>query len=829
MGECFAERYRIERELGRGGMGAVYLATDLELGRKVALKFAAGRRAETELVRLQQEAKVMAQLSHPGIVTVFEAAAAGDHLFVSLEFVPGGTLRDWVDCERRSWREVVAMFLPIAEALAAAHAAGVVHRDFKPQNVLLGLDGRPRIADFGLARSVASHDTLEAPLLTTDATTQTGAVLGTPAYMAPEQARGERAKAAADQFAFFVTLYEAVVGTRPFPGKTLAAVLDAVEAGPPRECPGMPNALAKIVRRGLADAPGDRHRDMAAVATALADVLHGRRRRIRNAVLTVGLLGAAVLGFAAAPEVAEPCQPALVGASLAEIWNDGTRSRVLEHSGPETADALQHYSDGLASARLEACRAHAVEQTLSADDFALRNACLDRAEARLAGLLDASDALTNPLDLLQSVDRCADTVVLRRHEGALASVSTFDTVAQDDANREGIRLVMQAIALSHSGEDPTEPARQALALGREHGLHAIAAEALVLQAVASDDPTQSSALLDEAESLTDQALPVSVTVHIAMERSNLALRLGRVDVAHAYLAQANNVAKLDVGGIDRRTRLELDLIRAQVDLARGKALGSAETLRGILDRLERDDPQHLFAQSLLADALVDGLQLAEADRAYARALQHPLATDAMTRAPLQINRASALVLAGHAEDAAASLDAFERDWPGDPPAELAAPTRLVRAGVARLNGALDDAREHAGAAAELYASVSPSHPHLAHVLDESARIELEAHAWRAAYEHTQAALEAWYAQGDPESPDAARTLIAMSTAMLALGHPDEAAEAAQTALAALQSNGRPDAELALATLALAAARGTEAEQARRICEASELAQCRSTD
>ena len=188
-GNVFADRYRVDRELGRGGMGTVYLAQDLELKRNVALKVAAGRRADVALLRLQQEATVMAQLSHPGIVTVYEASSVGEDIFLSLEFVPGGTLKDWSDVEARTWREAVAMFIPIAHALHAAHEAGVVHRDFKPQNVLLGLDGTPRIADFGLARSFAG-DTLEEPLSSAGSTlTRSGSVMGTPAYMAPEQAR----------------------------------------------------------------------------------------------------------------------------------------------------------------------------------------------------------------------------------------------------------------------------------------------------------------------------------------------------------------------------------------------------------------------------------------------------------------------------------------------------------------------------------------------------------------------------------------------------------------------------------------------------------------
>ncbi|MBV1856967.1 MAG: serine/threonine protein kinase, partial [Nannocystaceae bacterium] len=492
-GDVFADRYRVERELGRGGMGAVYLATDMELGRKVALKLAAGRRAQTELIRLQQEAKVMARLSHPGIVTVFEAAASGDDVYISLEFVPGGTLRDWMDLGRHSWRDAVAMFLPLAETLASAHAAGVIHRDFKPQNVLLGLQGEPRIADFGLARSVAARETLQAPVLADATTTRTGAVLGTPAYMAPEQALGLTAEQAADQFSFFITLYEAIAGKRPFPGKTMAAVLESIESGPPRTAPGMPRALAELVRQGLRNDPNTRHASMDSVAAQLANVLHARRRRVRNTALLAGAAIAAGVGFWLAPGGMRPCQPDVLAAAMTSPWDASTREQVSQRAGDPTAKKLGSYRSDIAQTRLETCRAHSVAQTLSDTDFALRSACLDRAEARLSALVE--DVATHgpqgldPTPLLQDITRCEDTVVLRRYEGSLASTSKFSSTAQDNANREGVRLLTLAQSQRRRGEGLTEFAIAARSLGREHKLHAIEAEALLLLAADADDPT----------------------------------------------------------------------------------------------------------------------------------------------------------------------------------------------------------------------------------------------------------------------------------------------------------------------------------------------------
>lgn len=830
-GDVFADRYRVERELGRGGMGAVYLATDMELGRKVALKLAAGRRAETELLRLQQEAKVMARLSHPGIVTVFEAAAAGDDVYISLEFVPGGTLRDWMDLGRHSWRETLGMFLPLAETLAAAHDAGVVHRDFKPQNVLLGLHGDPRIADFGLARSVTARDTVRAPLVANATTTRTGAILGTPAYMAPEQALGLTAGEAADQFSFFITLYEAIVGKRPFPGKTMPAVLESIESGPPRLTPGMPRALADVVRQGLRNDPHARHRGMKVVAARLANVLHTRRRRIRNAVLVGGAALATGAGFWLAPSAVEPCQPDVLAASMTTPWDPRTRDDISERAGELAANKLEAYREDIEQSRLETCRAHSVAQTLSDTDFALRSACLDRAEARLSALVEEvashGPAGLDPIPLLQDITRCEDTVALRRYEGSLASRSKFDSAAQDAANQEGLRLLTVASARSHRGEDPTELVVAARDLGREHDLHAIESQAILLLAGGADDPAVATKLLDEAEAITNDALPVSISVGIATERSNLALRSGNVELAAAHVSHAQSLARLDAGGMTPQARLELDLVQEQINLATGNSENSIESLLRITQALPKQSQHGLFARSLLADAYVDQLQLGEADRAFAQALEHPLANTPEVRAPLQINRASALVRAGRPESACVSLDAFEAAYPDGAPAYLQGPAMGTRAGVLRLEGRRDEARELANASLELLTSLGPNHPSIPAVLDELARIELDGERWRPAFDRSQAALESLEGLGLATTPNASGTLVLMSRALLKLGHPEKAAGAAKASIDICKTYRRPAGATALAQLALAAAQGIPNRSALALCEASELEQCRA--
>ncbi len=214
-------RYVILDRIGAGGMGVVYAAYDPELDRRVALKLLrTDRFAAPGHLRLLREAKALARLTHPNVVAVHDAGTFGDQVFVAMELVEGETLRQWLEAGARSWREVLDRLLAAGRGLAAAHAAGLVHRDFKPENVLLGRDGRVRVVDFGLAKALAdaaeepaapdSGGELASPL------TEWGAVLGTPAYMAPEQIRGIAADARSDQFSFCVALYEALYGERPF-------------------------------------------------------------------------------------------------------------------------------------------------------------------------------------------------------------------------------------------------------------------------------------------------------------------------------------------------------------------------------------------------------------------------------------------------------------------------------------------------------------------------------------------------------------------------------------------------------------------------------------
>ncbi|HEY7372549.1 MAG TPA: protein kinase, partial [Polyangia bacterium] len=214
------DRYQILGAIGRGGMGEVYAAYHPDLDRRIALKVVRGAGGESaqRRVRLLREARAIARLSHPNVITVHDAGTVGDRVYIAMEFVEGDTVDVWRRTEPRGWREVLDVFVAAGRGLAAAHAAGVVHRDFKPQNVMVGRDGLVRVMDFGLARlaeepadaAPGADDALEERPVTTTTVTKTGAVIGTLAYMAPEQFHRERIDARADQFSFCVALHEAI-------------------------------------------------------------------------------------------------------------------------------------------------------------------------------------------------------------------------------------------------------------------------------------------------------------------------------------------------------------------------------------------------------------------------------------------------------------------------------------------------------------------------------------------------------------------------------------------------------------------------------------------
>ncbi len=271
-------RFEIVSLIGSGGMGAVYKAIDPDLGRAVAIKVLReaeeGSLGAVSRARMVREAQAMAKLAHPNVVPVHEIGA-GEPLFIVMELVEGGTVREWLSMPR-SIVEIIEVFVQAGRGLAAAHEAGLVHRDFKPDNILRGTDGRVRVVDFGLVVSGESHAgaTPEIPPNTPleASLTLTGIAVGTPAYMAPEQHRHEETDARTDQFSFAVTCYEAVYGERPFAGKTYREIVKKVYAGvvsPAPEGRAVPARIRTALLRALSVDPAARYPTMTALLAEL--------------------------------------------------------------------------------------------------------------------------------------------------------------------------------------------------------------------------------------------------------------------------------------------------------------------------------------------------------------------------------------------------------------------------------------------------------------------------------------------------------------------------------------------------------------------------------
>ncbi|MFZ6183030.1 protein kinase domain-containing protein [Nannocystis pusilla] len=342
--------YQVLKLLGEGGMGVVYAAYDDKLERKVALKLIRGAALQRPQGRARtlREARALARLSHPNVVHVYQVGEVDDEVFVAMEFLTGPTLRAWLAAQPRSWREVLAVFRQAGEGLAAAHRQGVVHRDFKPANVIVGDDGRVRVVDFGLAHFGDSEALPELPAAAepTDVLlTQTGAVLGTPAYMAAEQFAGARGDVKTDQYSFCAALYEALYGQRPFVGADVQALATAVAGGrvlAPKSGQEAPAWLYRVVLRGLQPDPAARWPSMDALLQALQPAEARLRGRFGWAVGSTAALLAGGLFYMSTSETTPASAPQDdVAAARAELTRTQDAKRLTEARAALTRDPVE--------------------------------------------------------------------------------------------------------------------------------------------------------------------------------------------------------------------------------------------------------------------------------------------------------------------------------------------------------------------------------------------------------------------------------------------------------------------------------------------------------
>jgi serine/threonine protein kinase/tetratricopeptide (TPR) repeat protein len=570
-------RYVVLGLVGRGGMGEVYAAYDPELDRKVAVKLlrvkpGAGVSLTEGRQRTLREAQAIARLSHPNVVVVYDVGTFEEKVFIAMEFVEGHTAGFWSQSQTRTWEEALKVYQAAGRGLAAAHEKGLVHRDFKPDNIMVSRDGQVRVMDFGLARQaekpvtvtgekaivtgdgVTTTQRLPAPLaepgaplrepgapiapldgstlvLTPNAgddgtsefessktaafdqrLTRTGAMMGTPAYMAPEQFRGRATDARCDQFAFCVALYEALYGERPFGGNTLMALTTNVVNGRVREAPAntkVPLWIRKILLRGLRVNADERFPSMVELLEALGRDPAVARRRWILATSGAVLLLAAGTGFGMRQGMAES-KPVCRGGpeKLDGIWEvvpagSGETPRQAQlHEAflktgksyakdvwATTSRALTSYARAWTDMYRETCEATAVHKVQSTEVLDLRMDCLNERLGGLRALTDVfSDATGEVVEnavsasnALAPLDRCADVPLLR---AVVRPPEDAETRARVDALRKNL-AALRAKFDAGFFRQTVEQAPELVATARKIGYRPLVAETLALLGTAA--------------------------------------------------------------------------------------------------------------------------------------------------------------------------------------------------------------------------------------------------------------------------------------------------------------------------------------------------------
>ncbi|MGQ0507077.1 MAG: protein kinase domain-containing protein [Myxococcaceae bacterium] len=418
-------RYTLVGQLGMGAMGHVLAAHDPRLNRRVALKLLLPSQTDQGArIRLMREAQALAAVSHPNVVTVYEVDEADGQWFIAMELVDGGTLLTWQSTRSRSWRQIVDAYIQAAWGLAAAHRAGLIHRDFKPSNALITSEGTVRVSDFGLVRTSSAPDALSAPSPLTQQgdLTQAGATVGTPSYMSPEQHLGEALDARTDQFAFACALYEALYDQRPFLGETDAERIASCLSGTVRPEPSsskVPTRIRTALRRALSRRREDRFESMEALIRVLAPQRLGRGKVALAAGVGILLVLGAVQTFRT-PKCnnLDAAFRAAYPPALREQIKTGFASTHLPFANDvatRVTEALDAYGTAWGRARTQACQ-EALTGALPTPAYDSQVRCLDRALHAASGLvrnLVTADnvAVTRALvavDHLPAVGDCAD-------------------------------------------------------------------------------------------------------------------------------------------------------------------------------------------------------------------------------------------------------------------------------------------------------------------------------------------------------------------------------------------------------------------------------------
>mgnify|MGYP002777738439 CR=1 FL=1 len=841
-------RYALGEPLGAGGMGVVYRAHDPELERWVAIKVVRSDREQAGSGRFLREAQAMAKLSHPNVVPIHDVGTWNSGLFLAMELVDGETLRKWLQAQPWGWREVVEMFVQAGRGLAEAHAAGIVHRDFKPENVLVDRRGRPRVTDFGLARPDLNLTAPDGSLtIGSSHLTRSGTILGTPAYMAPEQLAGRPVDARADVFAFSATLYEALHGHTPFGGRTFAERIETIEAGelrlPNRR---LPRWLLRALTRGLAARP-DARPDM---PTLLAWLERGLARR-RSAWLAGAAALALALGLAGAlVDQAGRCDGA--EGRFAGVWDDAAERDVAaavrasgrayaEDTWSKVHDYLDSYVAAWTALQRGSCEAHQRGE-ISAALLDRRAVCLAERRADLALLVDTlrrADAATvekavSAARSLPPIDGCLDP------EAQVRDPSQLEWAEATRARIAGVRL------LELTG-------KTAEALQQIHQVEAEAAsrgdEVLRLEAMHVRARVEHARGDHERASATDRA--VFEGAH-ALGRDRLATQAA----THLILVEGGPMARFELG--EAWARIALAGARRIADDGRAEAaarqyygamLSSADRSDEALVQLERahalrtallgpDDLDTSLTAMTLGNALWKVGRLDEAYRYHEAAVRSREATLGREHpaliAPLANLgvTAEALGRLGEARTAwSRSLALIESNYAKDHPNAAALHANLGSLEIGA--GDLVAARRHTEAALRIArATYGDDHPDTALIRSNYANLLFKTGELEAAEAALRAALRSTERSVGRSHSNYAVVELLLARLLRRTARPDEARGHATSALANIErSLGRahPRAAETLVELAeLDAAAGAvdvalaHLERARVIVEAAEV-------
>ncbi|MEM7156567.1 MAG: serine/threonine-protein kinase [Myxococcota bacterium] len=586
-------RYVVVDRVGQGGFGTVYEAYDPELARRVAIKLLHIEPARTldtageQEIDLLEEARAMAKVVHRHVATVYDVGEApSGGVFIVMEFLPGSSLREWVEAAPRSHQEIVGVLADAGRGLSAAHERGILHLDFKPSNVMFDEDGHPRVMDFGLSRlvDVARAAGKKGPL-------GSSSVVGTPPYMSPEQQNGDPLDARADQYAFCVTLYEMLHGRRPFDGLTAGELLVAKRQDPPSfDAERVPGWIAAVIARGLAPRAEERFASMGELLAALADDPHQRRRRwfmAAAAVATAGLVGLGGYQIDQGRYASCSTHPALDG-----VWNATVRGEIRDSMvaselayAADTADrvetAVEAWAGEWAEARHDVCRA-TIDGGANRPQLSAASLCLDKRLRRLAALttqLQRSDAATIRSATRSAVSLPAPKECLEPVEASGLAPLDRDTVLEIESHladglsslnlerrEEGIPAALDALELARSAGDIDGMAR---------------ASALHGQLLSDTDKNDARASLHSAMALAAKAGRGELETTVMIRLAELELGVGRYPVSRSLLELA--AQRVAQGLVSSRMRVIHGLVFARLERESGNFEESEVLLQGAME------------------------------------------------------------------------------------------------------------------------------------------------------------------------------------------------------------------------------------------------------